>query len=464
MRRRDVLWGATALALAGGARAAGAGPSPQAPARTVVVIGAGLAGLVAAWELTRAGLDVTVLEARDRPGGRVETVRTPFADGLHAEAGAMFIGDTDRQVMHYCRLFGLPLRRVRQRTQDETYHVRGRRIRVGDADAAWPFDLTPEERRIGLAGMWRRYIEPALDDVRPEHDRLTAAEFLRMRGASAGAVGLLGLGYPELAGEGIESYSALSMLRDYARRRHQRATYTIDGGNDRLPRVFAERLGPRIRYGAPVVRLERASGWVGVVAHDRGATVRLTADRVVCAVPCPALARIDVDPAWPAARQRAIAELPYTSVTRVFLQTRQRIWTAPIGATTDLPVQWVWEPSAGQPGVRGILESYTAGRSARALAALPEGERVALVTHHVERVVPGVAALVERGVTKAWDDDPWARGAYAWYRPGQLTTVVPELVRPEGPIHFAGEHISAAPQWMEGALESGLRAARDVAS
>jgi monoamine oxidase len=111
--------------------------------------------------------------------------------------------------------------------------------------------------------------------------------------------------------------------------------------------------------------------------------------------------------------------------------------------------------------VRGILDVHLGGPDARRLAARPQS-RIEAVVAHVDRVYPGARAQVEAAVALDWDAEPWARGAYAWFRPGQITSLVRSLAAPEGCVRLAGEHMSSASGWMEGALESGLRAARDV--
>jgi monoamine oxidase len=447
-------------------------------ARRVLVVGAGLAGLAAADELSRAGMDVTVLEARAEPGGRVRTLRAPFADGLYAEAGALLVPETHHLVRAYVARFDLTLIPVVPRPGGELYQVRGRRLRVADGvEPAWPFDLTAAERALGLAGLWQRYVVSALDEIGDpaspgwpspslaRYDAMTMGDFLRGRGASPDAVALLALGYLDLGGDGVETYSALSMLRDVALRRGNRRYAMIAGGNDRLPVAMAAGLGARVEYRTTVVRVEPGAGGAAVVAERDGAPVRLTADDLICALPPRVLASIEVAPDFSPARRAALRALASTSVTRVLVQTRTRVWERlgqPGSAVTDLATKWVWDATAAQPGRRGILDAHLGGAAARRLGALGDAERATRVLADLDRVYPGVRDEVEASVAVDWDADPHARGAYAWFRPGQLPSVTRVLAAPEGRVHFAGEHLAAASGWMEGALASGVRAAQAV--
>jgi len=127
-----------------------------------------------------------------------------------------------------------------------------------------------------------------------------------------------------------------------------------------------------------------------------------------------------------------------------------------------LPVKWIFEPTLNQPGPRGILECYTAGAPARAMTNLAQQDRIEYALSYADRVYPGILRHFERGASKCWDEDPWARGAYAWFRPGQMRSLLPHIARPEGRLHFAGEHASAWPGWTEGALVSGVWAAQEI--
>jgi monoamine oxidase len=139
---------------------------PSGPAKKVIIIGAGLAGLSAAYELTQAGHHVTILEANTRPGGRVLTLRDPFAEGLYAEAGASRIPNHHHFTLKYVELFGLTLAPFRPPEMPSVYHARGKRFRVTPGQKVdWPYALTPEERTLGLTGMRQKYIWSMLGEL-----------------------------------------------------------------------------------------------------------------------------------------------------------------------------------------------------------------------------------------------------------------------------------------------------------
>ncbi|HTQ79403.1 MAG TPA: NAD(P)/FAD-dependent oxidoreductase [Thermoanaerobaculia bacterium] len=486
--RRSFLQGSLAAAavlamppIAPIARAAeklGAPPAASLPHGKVIVVGAGLAGLAAAWELTQAGRDVTVLEAQTRAGGRVQTLREPFADGLYAEAGAMTVHDTHDWTIRFAQLCGVPLDPVPPTSGATLYHLRGQRI-VQDPhhESPWPLDLTPEERALGRRGMWERHVQPLFSQIGDEgspgwpgpeaaaFDAFSFAELLRRRGASPGAVALLRLGFPDLLGDGADEVSALDLLREAAQRARAQQFFSVRGGSDRLPSALAARLARFIEYGSPVVRLEQDAGAVRAVVRGEAGHRTLTADHLICTLPFSVLRAIDVAPAFSAEKRRAIAELQYTSVARIFLQTRTRFWEAQGlsgNVLSDLPWMSVFARPALSTTPRGVLESYRAGAQARRIAKLENPLRDAV--QGVTVALPELPEQVEGGCCKLWDEDPWARGAYTWFKPGQMRALLPHLSCSEGRVVFAGEHTSDHPGWMQGALASGVRAAREILS
>jgi monoamine oxidase len=445
--------------------------------KKVIIIGAGLAGLSAAFELTRAGHDVTVLEARTRPGGRVHTLRDDFADGLYAEAGAARIPNHHHFTLKYAELFGLMLDPFLPPDVPTVYHVRGQRIKVVPGrEVDWPYKLTPEERKLGLSGLRQKYVRSMLGelgdaadpgwpppDALLKYDQMNRSDFWRSRGASSEAVALLSLGGID---DRAETWSALFMLRNQVLNQKLTRYFKIRGGTDLLPKAFAARLAEKVRYGAPAVRIERSSQGVKVVFLRAGSHHTATADYLICAVPFTVQKNIEVYPAFSVEKQRAIEQLPYLSVSKIFLQSRKRFW---VGeglngfATTDLPVGQVWDTTYGQPGTRGILQAFPISLHSRRVTGMPEKERVSHALEQVEAIYPGMRENFEGGVSKCWDEDEWARGGTAFYKPGQFGSLLPHVARPEGRVHFAGEHTSVwIDGWMQGALESGDRVAREV--
>jgi monoamine oxidase len=446
--------------------------------KRVVIIGAGLAGMATAYQLTRAGHDVTILEARTRAGGRVHTLREPFADGLHAEAGAMFIPDSHDLTMHYIKLFRIQLVLVPHAKRDINFYLRGKRFKAQDAPTInGLLNLSPEEKRLGISGMTDKYLIPVLSEMGdatspgwpPErlkkYDRMTYAQFLRERGASEEAVRLLRLNDADLTGDGVDAVSALMVLRETALNYNTVELYTVKGGTDLLPKALAAHLASKIRYGSPVVKIEQDSRRVSVTYLQAGARETINADYLVCAIPFSILKDIEVAPQFSPEKRRAIRELPYTSATRVYVQSKSEYWTGAglgVSAYTDLPVMAIVNSTLNQPGTRGILESYMAGENARRVAKMSESERLDFTSIEMEKVYPGIRKNFEGGASVAWDEDRWARGAYAWFKPGQMAELLPHIARVEGRIHFAGEHTSSWPGWMQGAFQSGHRAAREI--
>ena len=446
--------------------------------KRVVIIGAGLAGLAACYQLAQAGHDVTVLEARTRAGGRVHTLREPFADGLHAEAGAMFIPDSHDLTMHYIRLFRIPLAPIPMQKRSPVLYLDGRRFSSDDSRTINRLlNLSPEEKRLGLDGMTDKYLIPVLNEMGdarsldwpPErlkkYDRMTYAEFLRSRGATPDAVRLLRLNDADLTGDGVDAVSALMVLRESALNQNAVELYTIRGGTDLLPKALASHLSTKIRYGSPVTKIEQDAREVRATFLQAGASETITADYLISAIPFTILREIEVAPQFSEQKQRAIRELQYTSVVRVYVQSSREFWmNAGLGvsAYTDLPIMAIVNSTLNQPGTRGLLESYMAGERARRAAAMSESERLEFTSTEMEKVYPGVRKNFEGGASVVWDLDRWARGAYSWFKPGQMTELLPHIARPEGRIHFAGEHTSSWPGWMQGAFQSGHRAAREI--
>ena len=446
------------------------------PGKRIVVMGAGLAGLSAAYELSQAGHNITILEARARPGGRVQTLRDFFSDGLYVDTGATRIPDNHDFTMHYVKLFRLELEPFVPQNLASITYMNGKRMKVEQGkDVDWPLDLTPEERKLGQQGLRKKYLSAITDELGDvtaagwpppslaKYDRVTMPELLRSLGASPAVVQLLGGGALRDDKEDVES--ALYSLRFGALNKKRSTYFKIKGGSDLLPRAFAGRLSDKIVYGAEVRRIEQDSNGVRVIFVQAGANHSVAGDYAVCAIPFSVLKDVEVAPAFSPEKQRSIREMPYRSCTKVFLQSKNRFWAEDHlsgFAQTDLPIGQVWNLTYRRPGKRGVLVAYSSGTPSRRLTALKESERVRVAFENVDKVFPGFHDNFEGAMSKCWDEDEYARGAYACFKPGQMIEMYPPASRPEGRVFFAGEHTSAVCAWMQGALESGNRVAREI--
>jgi monoamine oxidase len=436
------------------------------------VIGAGLAGLRAADILRKAGQRVVVLEARAVPGGRVRTFRSVFTDALYAEAGAIRISAAHYRVLQLVREHGLVLLPFSSSAGSSLVSVRGQTVR-SPADLAAlgaALGLKPEEAGSSPGALVNRYVgglagdlaevtpTPAAYERWQAHDRMTWPDWLRSRGASAGAVALMTLG-----GDSSQ-LSALYVLRQVALHGKSDQFYKIQGGMDLLPRALAQSLGASVRYHSAVTRLDLAPRAAHVHYQERGVSKLLTLSRVVIAVPFSTLRRIDVRPAWPQDRAAAIAAVPYFPAVRFLLQATSRFWE-PLGlngsARTDQPAE-IWDCTYDLPSDRGVLGATTGGAIGDRLGAMSQPEALRFGVDLAARTFPGIRSRFEKGTAIRWAQEPWSRGAFAVFRPGQMTSIMPVIAQPEGRVHFAGEHTSSWMGWMEGALESGERAAREV--
>lgn len=437
------------------------------PAQRVVILGGGLAGLCAAYELQALGHTAIVLEAQTRPGGRVRTLRAPFAPGLYTEAGPETIPGVHDITQHYARTLGLTLVPTSVPGTRTFYFVKGQRIVPTDTAAVWPYDLTADERAVGRAGLFRKYFDPANEQARsggfPQQtvralspfDPFTPGAWLRSRGASPAAAEMLSLGF------GTDFGSAASFLL-HGLNSGGAVSYRIEGGNDRLPMELARRVD--IRYGSPVLSVRQSDTGVSVVVRTPGGSTTIEGDRVVCALPCPVVGGLLDEARVSSDKARAIREQFYSRTVKVFLQTRTRFWLKDGWngfVTTDLPIERLSPDPGADPGSHGALAAYPIAGYTSALEKMTEDERVAAALAQARQIFPELATLCEGGVSHSWGLDPWQRGSFALHAPGQIG-FIDVLAKAEGRLHFAGEHTSPWTGWMQGALESARRVVAEI--
>jgi monoamine oxidase len=450
------------------------------PAKRVIIIGGGIAGLVAAFELVRQGHEPLVLEAQHRVGGRVRTIRD-FAPGLYAEAGAMRIPRVHDLTLAYCDLFGLELRPFVMGNPRTLVHINGQRMTVEEADThpdRLPFDLADHEKGKTWTQLWNEATSEfreqyerggveSLDSLLLDYDQYSIREFLVMRGFSEGALELYGV---MSFRESNMNAAVVEQLREIVGKSFE-DMQEIVGGLDLLPRAFYENLKPYVRFGAEVTAIEQSPEQV-TVHYKQGPAGRMsvTGDYAICAIPFSVLRDIEIlNTPFSRPKQKAIRELNYNASAKILFQVRHRFWEQEdgiIGGTTvtDLPIRRICYPSYSDPNdERGtLLASYTWGQDALRWGAMSPSDMIEQALEDVAQIHPSIMHEFEVGAVQDWYGDPYARGAFALFEPEQQTRLQQSIVTPEGRIHFAGEHTSLYHAWIQGALESGIRAAKEV--
>lgn len=437
--------------------------------KRVVILGAGLAGLSAGWELHNAGHDVTILEAQLHPGGRAHTIREGLSDDLYAEAGAARIPASHSITLEWVKHFGLELEPFRPTQLSEVALLKGKRVKIPPDKpldmSQVPLDLTPEERKIGLDDLDEYYFGPLMkqagsairEEWPPEIMRLadiSAEDFLHQRGASTDAIHYM------LAG--FEQDSALDYIRE-ENNHYKQPKSKIKGGTDLLPRAFAAKLSDVIRYGCVVEHIERGENRVRIACRHAGMLDYVEAEAAICTIPFGVLRHISVTPEWTAEKRKVIDGLHYLAVVRTTFQVSRRYWEDEglNGFGSSDKNFEVWHPTYNKPGRRGLLQAYFYEDYARHLDEMSEGDRIERMIGDMNEVHPGLRQYLETVVTKSWQSDPWQKGAYTEYHPGQLEWYS-AICRREGRVWFAGEHASPWPTWMQGAIASGIRVAREM--
>lgn len=427
----------------------------------VLVAGAGLAGLAAARDLERDGAAVTVIEARDRVGGRVRTIHDGFAGTQHAEGGADLIEGEQTQVRELAAALGLRTSRILKRGwgfYGEDRKGRRRARHAPDAFEKAARLLSAEIRDYQLAdGRWDSAVAGALG-------RTSVAEWLDAIEADTGfRSAMRGLRGFFLADPEDLSLSALVDQFSSGNTPGEGQMFRIRGGNDRLPRALAASLHSVPLLNTVVRRVQRSLEKV-VVSVDGGSLQEMHADYCVMAMPATTLRDVVFEPALHDEQQRAISQLRYGAATRMLLQFARPFWRRPGRARafgTDLPIGAVWDGSEDQRGSAAILTLLAGGRASRELREIVRSEGETGVIQRLTWLGKPARLLASRTLT--WEEDEWSRGGYATFDPQFDPALRQWLARPAGRVLFAGEHTSDKWQgYMNGAIESGRRAAAEV--
>jgi monoamine oxidase len=479
-----------------------AGPPdlPPGNGRKIVIIGAGIAGMVLAWELNKAGYAPTILEARPRPGGRnwslragdeiretggVQPVRWDAGEHLYFNPGPARLPYHHHGILSYCRELGVALEVMCNDNRGALLHD----------DAA--FGGRPQRNRQVVNDIRGYIAELAAKSVdktalaRPvsTEDQERIRDFLRAFGALDRDLAYKGsgrAGYAEQPGSGTQAGRGSEPLElreilasgfwgfetNFGEGWHQAATMLQPvGGMGRIGRAFGRKLGASITYNAEVTELRRAGSGARIVWKDTksGARHAIEAPLVVVTIPLPVLRGVPAD--FASETRAAIESVEYIPAVKIAFQAERRFWEldqAIYGGIswTTRDITQIWYPSAGVQRQKGILVGayiWTTDLGDK-FAALPQAQRLALAVADGERLHPGYGQHLTRGVSVAWKNIPYSQSAWAEWSSDARAKYYPVLLGGDGPFLFAGEHMSHITGWQEGAVQAAHYALRDIGS
>jgi monoamine oxidase len=401
-----------------------------------------------------------------------------FAPGLYAEAGAMRIPRVHDLTLEYCNLFGLELRPFVMGNPKALVCIGGQRMTAEEAarqPERLPFDLAEHEKGRTIGELWeaatldlRQLLaeegEAGWTEIVRQYDRYSLREFLVYKGFSEGAIEMYGvLNFVEAD----MNNAVIEELREDLGKAFV-DMQEIVGGMDRLPNAFYAQLANRIRFGAEVKAIDQGPDSVTIHYKTESGRFSVTGDYAICTIPFSVLRNVDVVKPFSRDKQRAIRQLNYSASTKILFQVAERVWETDDGilggaTVTDLPVRRLNYPTPDPTTPRGVLlASYTWSQDASRWGAMDEETRLEEALEDVAQIHPRVRDVYEVGASHAWYNDRWASGAFALFAPDQQTELQASIVKPEGRVYFAGEHCSLHHAWIQGALESGIRAAREV--
>jgi monoamine oxidase len=461
---------------------------------SVVVLGAGISGLVSAYELRRAGYRVTVLEARDRIGGRAWTVRNgtrivqtgrpdqvaTFDSGLYFNPGPARLPSTHRVILGYARKFGVALepfinsnrnagwdfggkvQQERRMVEDMRGHLAELLAKAIDKGA-----LDGQVSKDELASV-RQFLGPyaSLDDKGVYVPTGSSGFSVDGGGYAHPPVPLAALGFNDLApSRAIGLPYIFEHISDM-----QSTMLQPVGGMDRIAHGIYEQVKPAVRLSSPVTAIRRTGDRVRI-EHGPGNQVT-EADYCICTLGANLLARIPSD--FSPAKQAALKTVNYLPSVKVAFEA-PRFWETDDNifgglAWTDRANENVIYPSQGIGSPKGVLvAAYAAGWTNRdnpqKFAAYSNEERLRVSRDSVEALHPGRSKLLSKGVSVGWGLVPYSEGVGAlWPDGNERPAAYAELLKPEGPIVFAGEHLSYQGLWQEGAALSAHEALKLVAA
>jgi monoamine oxidase len=462
-------------------------PKTQFP-KKIIVVGAGMSGLVAASLLKEAGHQITILEASNRIGGRVYTLRSPFTNGLYLDAGAMRIPSNHYLVLEYIHKFSLPINLFINSTPNDLIYINGIKTRSKIYERnpdILQYPVAPQEKGKTANELFRMATQPLIDfinqnpsnnwkEIIHKLDKYSMDNFLRYnpfgQSLSSAAIDMI---EALLGTEGFPELSFLDIFRLIMALGPSTKFYEITDGNDHLPKAFFSQLKENILFGHKMTKIIQQNNNVTIYTSlpKSSQTRKIIGDLAIITIPFSAFQFVDVEPyhSFSYQKWKAIRQLHYVSSTKIGIQFKNRFWEKEGirggRMVTDRPTRFTYYPShdIGSPGPGVVLASYTWEDDALPWISMSKENQVWQALNHMA-YVHGKQVYREfvTGTAFNWNLNPFSVGAFSMFKPNQEIDLAPYISVPEGRIHFAGEHTSNYRGWIQGAVESGIRAAYEI--
>jgi len=451
--------------------------------KQIIIVGAGISGLVAASLLKEAGHKVTILEANNRIGGRIYTIREPFSRGLYFNAGPMRIPDTHKLTLAYIRKFKLPLNLFINKTASDIIYTNNIKTRLSIFEknpSILGYPILESEKGKTAEELMLEVLEPILNYIKKDPNKNWSIVEKKYKAYSLGtflteyysdgAIDMIGV---LLDMEAYMGMSLIEVLREMVFFTSTTKYYEITGGIDALPKAFLSQLNENIfmRYKVEKIIQENSKVMMQVNHEQTIERFMVTGDVAIVTIPFSALRFVEIQPynLFSYYKRRAIRELNYIAATKIAIEFKSRFWER-VGqcggkSITDLPIRFTYYPSYGihTPGAATVLASYTWADEALTWDSLPNSKRIRYVLKNLAEIYGDIVySEFVTGASFSWSQNPYSCGAFTAFEPGQELELFPYITPPSGKVHFAGEHTTLTHGWMQGAIESGIRVAYEV--
>ncbi|MEP7146435.1 MAG: NAD(P)/FAD-dependent oxidoreductase, partial [bacterium] len=416
----------------------------------IIILGAGLSGLAAGKMLSENGADVTILEARNRVGGRVFSHTIDANDKLVIELGGEWIGRSHERILALCKEMDLEL--INNEFDDRLIYD-NKFYQPGE------WDYSPE---------WKEKFSKIISDYHTMTDeqkiildKMDWWRFLMNNDISQRDLDIREYSDSTDFGESIRFVSAYAALAEYAESdENNEMDLKVKGGNVKIANALADKIGKdKIKLNRKVSSVDFSSNIKITCSNGES----YECEKLICSLPTYSISRIKWTPSLPVEKTNAINSLQYARINKSATLFKERFWKdEAFSIITDTFAHYFYHASKHQNSPKGVLISYAVGDKADILSRLKKEECKIVVAQSLKAAFGDVRHLMEDNVNYYWGTDEYSKGAYALYGKGQWFEVMPVLKEKINNIYFSGEHVADWQGFMEGAIMTGEEAAKEI--